>query len=804
MIPVLGESLLDWLLGLSKFSLFDEKTRLGWVYDIPAWGWVVIILGSVALAGWSYSKLVGPRWARIGLAGLRAALVILLVALLAGPQLIKIDERIQKDWLLVLVDQSESMTTPDTKMKPTDVVASSVSRDEAIRRIVADHADIFSEENLGKDRRIEWLGFDSATYKIDPLYMVGGEITVPKGRATLLRTAIEQALQRAAGRPIAGIVLLTDGRSPQSTGAELTRRLKQRGVKVFGIPVGAETSPLDLVVARVDHPEKAFINDIVPINVFVERRGSGGAVQDIDPSQIKVTLRDIATGKVLDEQSPEAGTKPSDPVRLTTRWKVAGPVTWRVEVKDTAGDDDELNKTNNQQDFTMALTDRKIRVLYVEGYPRWDYRYLKNMLVRPESSAGQKIFSSSIMLISADREFAQEGDHPITRLPRDMEELEPYDVIIIGDVPSDYLGSQLMGLIRDHVSSRGAALLWVGGAESTPRTYDGTLLADLLPMRRPGVVRKLEIGDAGVVVQPTPIADALSVLKLRSDPTGADQAKWPDTLTPLLWVQDVGQLKPTAEVLAIGKAPGSDDVPVVTQLRYGAGTSMYLSTDEIWRWRFGRGELYPEQFWTQLLQLLGRGRLQQTDKGVTLRLSNRRVETDQTVVITVRVTDSLLLQREMPRIKVAVTKAGDPTGKVLEEIDLVQVQSAADENEIAKRGREYRAEWRPNISGTLEVRVADAAVADVDISQEIRVVRPDDEMRETAADHARLTKLATDTGGEIVPLHEIDRLVTLVKSVKRTSTNDIPESLWDSPLTLMLVVLLLSIEWIGRKVIRLI
>jgi hypothetical protein len=231
---------------------------------------------------------------------------------------------------------------------------------------------------------------------------------------------------------------------------------------------------------------------------------------------------------------------------------------------------------------------------------------------------------------------------------------------------------------------------------------------------------------------------------------------------------------------------------------------MYLSTDEIWRWRFGRGELYPEQFWTQLLQLLGRGRLQQTDKGVTLRLSNRRVETDQTVVITVRVTDSLLLQREMPRIKVAVTKAGDPTGKVLEEIDLVQVQSAADENEIAKRGREYRAEWRPNISGTLEVRVADAAVADVDISQEIRVVRPDDEMRETAADHARLTKLATDTGGEIVPLHEIDRLVTLVKSVKRTSTNDIPESLWDSPLTLMLVVLLLSIEWIGRKVIRLI
>ena len=112
---------------------------------------------------------------------------------------------------------------------------------------------------------------------------------------------------------------------------------------------------------------------------------------------------------------------------------------------------------NNTARIRLELIDRPIRVLYVEGYPRWEYRYLKNMLMR------EKSILSSILLLSADRGFAQEGDVPITRLPGDAEEIEPFDVIIVGDVPSSFFSAAQLSLIRDHVGARGAGLLWVGG-----------------------------------------------------------------------------------------------------------------------------------------------------------------------------------------------------------------------------------------------------------------------------------------------------------------------------------------------------
>ena len=87
------------------------------------------------------------------------------------------------------------------------------------------------------------------------------------------------------------------------------------------------------------------------------------------------------------------------------------------------------------------------------------------------------------MLISADRDFAQEGNQPITRLPRSPEEFAQFDLIILGDVPSGFFSPEQLDMIRDHVAIRGAGLLWIGGERSTPSSYSATVLADLLPMR---------------------------------------------------------------------------------------------------------------------------------------------------------------------------------------------------------------------------------------------------------------------------------------------------------------------------------
>src|SRR4029453_5528316 len=118
--------------------------------------------------------------------------------------------------------------------------------------------------------------------------------------------------------------------------------------------------------------------------------------------------------------------------------------------------------------FSMHVVSRPLRVLYVEGYPRWEYRFVKELIRR------EKSIESSVMLISASSDFAQEGNVPITRLPRSPEEFAAYDVVILGDVPAGFFSPEQLEMLRDHVAERGAGLLCIAGERAVPSSYART------------------------------------------------------------------------------------------------------------------------------------------------------------------------------------------------------------------------------------------------------------------------------------------------------------------------------------------
>lgn len=833
-------SILDQLFGLQQVSWSDARTVLGWRTPLPGWAWALIVLAAVGIAGWSYHRMLGPRAARIALAAVRALLILVVAALLAGPMLVLNRERIDPDCLIILVDRSASLDIRDMQSgtQPT-------SRDQALKDALMRHADLFGPDKLGGEhRQVLWLGFDSATYELggsgngaSPRSDAGeandatavptanatqNQPVVPDlgpaaGERTALRTAIEQALQRVAGRPISGIVLLTDGRSPESTGADVVRRLAQHGVGVYAVPLGADTAPLDFAIADIEAPDKAFVNDIVPVNVWLE---VFPADAQADLSQVMVRLIDDQTQQVLDEKP---GVSLNEPVRLAAQSAAVGEVNWRVEIeyqgRTTSQPVGELITENNTELVTLELVDRPIRVLYVEGYPRWEYRYLKNMLVREQS------ISSSMLLLSADRQFAQEGDVPITRMPRNAEEIEPFDVIILGDVPSGYFGAELMTLIRDHVAVRGAGLLWIGGPGSTPRSYETTPLADLLPMRMPGAVDRVSelVGGVALAMRPTPLAANYNIMRLRSmGGTDADaaEADWPEELPALNWAQDLGPLKQIAEILAEGR-PTSDLLaassaseggqPLIVRMPFGAGLSLYVATDETWRWRYGRGELYFEQFWVQLIRMLGSNRLQRDTGAAKLTISNRRVERDRAVVVELLVRDEAILRRNPTRVAVDVMRADDPRGQAIERIELMQEfgsttpgeDVAADPMTIS-RGRLFRTLWQPTTTGSLRLRVVEQGLTDLELTDTIEVYHGDDEKRQPLPDHDRLVTLAEQTGGKVIPLNQLEELAGLIPNRQTRTPDDIREPLWDSYVSLILVLLLLTVEWVGRKIIRLV
>ena len=140
--------------------------------------------------------------------------------------------------------------------------------------------------------------------------------------------------------------------------------------------------------------------------------------------------------------------------------------------------DGERDLDNNIARLQIKVVENRAQVLYVEGYPRYDYRYLKNTLIRDPSIA------LSTLLLSADEQFAQEGDVPIRRFPATAEELRDYDVVLLGDVDprGPWITAAQLDLLVEFVARDGGGLGLLAGTVYMPGALRDTPLAALLPV----------------------------------------------------------------------------------------------------------------------------------------------------------------------------------------------------------------------------------------------------------------------------------------------------------------------------------
>ena len=458
----MNHGLIRWLLDLDVIPPDAQGVRLVWEHAWPGWVWVVLLLGAALLSAWSYTRLLGPARGRAVLAVTRTLLVVLILLIISGPMLQQPRETIEQDWVLVLVDRSASMNISDVQAPPSAAQGGRFSRDDQLRSLLHKHAQMWQQ--LAEARHVVWLGFHDATFnlpKASPAsraadFVAPVDLGEPSGRRTRLNAALEQALQRAAARAVSGIVLFSDGRTTDPPTRAFISRLRSDKISVFAVGLGSSEPFGDLAIRSVEAPRRAFIRDEVPVVVEVDQLGSA-----VRGAPAVVRLIDETTGQELDRVELPDGSDSMDrpgQVAMTARPLLAGEATWKVVVQ---SDQPDLVAENNVRTFRIELIDRPLRVLFVDGYPRWEYRYLKNLLIR------EKSIESSVMLISADRDFAQEGNQPISRLPRSPEEFAPFDVILLGDVPASFFSPEQLDMIQDHVAQRGAGLL----SESTVSTY---------------------------------------------------------------------------------------------------------------------------------------------------------------------------------------------------------------------------------------------------------------------------------------------------------------------------------------------
>ena len=784
-----------------EFSLqFNPRWPFQETVGAVTWN-LLLILIAVGLVVYVYRREGRGRTAKLILGGLRLCLLGFLIAMLNRPVLNLGQNRTEPSVLAVMIDDSVSTRVKDGGETPD---GSGRTRFQAILDLLSgeDHKLV---KDLAKNHQVKLFKFnkdaspvgtvvdgdakvqadDGAAPTTQPLRVVEMlQKLSPDGQSTQVLASVRTVIEGLQGQRVAGVVLLTDGRGvPGESLAEAMTPIKNLGVKVYPVVVGADKPPQNLMVESVNLQEAAFVRDIVNVKTMIrgigypagreatvvlrDKRGNTLTRSDGKPAQQVVTINSDAAQEV------EVTFKPTE----------AGTLDLVVEVVKQAGEvDDEDNRLPAQ----LAVLDAKISVLYVEGYPRWEYRYLKNGLIRDAS------VDVSCLLFSADQGFAQEGDKPITRFPESMTEMLAYDVVIFGDVdPRQFTDAQLQ-LVQSFVSDKAGGFGLISGPKWAPLMFRGTPIEPVLPVSIPRDAVADDNANITVGWRPVLTKEGESSTIFRFFEEKTQNAKFlKDEIQPLFWYQKHVTAKPgVGEVYAEHPHDTGKDgrkAPLLVLGRFGAGRTLFSAIDDSWRWRFYTGESVFDTYWIQQLRYLARAK-KLGQRRFMLATIRPAYELGEQVRVSLRVLDPELLKQLPEQIGVTIV---DASGNAIRQETMLRQEG---QNDL------YVASWTADAIGQFALRLP-ALAGGEGAEQPITVKVPRLELSNPAIDRTLLSRLASETGGELVAYDQARaRLPILIPSAAKIVPMDRHERLWDAPLALLIFVLLITLEWVLRKV----
>lgn len=809
------------LLGARVESAGDiAGVRLAFQGGVGGFWFLAFLLALGGLAWWSYHRhpvelKPGRKWL---LFGLRCAFLLLLVLLLLRPVLSFTVEGEIRRALLVLFDGSASMSIQDPRVRENDL------RRAAIAAGTVDPARTNTApmpvENLPQLRNLSRLDVARAMLRNDQLDLLPrldqdfdvipftfGEAvqSLPRGQtaaatepggvtrsrrkaaisdfvwlerlaagqpATAAGEALREVVNRKRGQPLAGVFVITDGANNAGTSPRETAvQLKQEGVPLYIYGVGI-TSPRDIIVTNLLAPEVAFVRDEVQVNVRVRSQGLAGETARVrlKLNGLKVDDREIALG---DDDEQVVSLK-FTPERLGDFELEAG-----VEPRN-----DETETKNNLLTRQLRVVDSRIKVLLVEETPRWEYRYLHAMLSR------DRRIDLKTVLYEGDPAIARGQAAPfLERFPVNREELFHYDLVIYGDVNPRRLSREQMGFLNEFVSRFGGAFLMLAGKRHSPREYRHTPIEDLLPVEfdAPTSAATGEADATKPLRLDLTTAGRDSTMLQLSDKAAENIRLWKE-LPPIYWAARVLRAKPGAEVLLVDpdplKASRFGPMPVVALQQYGLGQSLYVGTDNTWRWRRNVGDTYYYTFWGQVVQRLALSHLLGGSRRSQVSLDRANYVSGQRVKVFAR----LYRAGFEPIVDPAVKAVYQPRGGEGFPTE-VTLRPVPDQPGL------YRGDFVAPGAGGYQFHVE----PDPDRKVDFTVSAAGLELGDTAMNEPLLRELAALSGGEFFReenLHELPDRITL-KTEKVRSPLEV--ELWSSPLYFLLLLLVVTTEWVLRK-----
>lgn len=731
-----------------------QKGQFVFLAPWPAWVLAGAVLAAAAALLWHVRRhggtMGGLRPAAIW--ALQTAMAALILLLLWRPAISVATLRPQQNVVAVVVDDSTSMALEEgggARLAQARGVLEGGLLDGLGERFQV------RLYRLGKDvRRIGGTGELSGT-----------------GSATRIADGLRQVMAESSTLPLGAVVLLSDG-AENSGGIDLdtVTEIRRRRIPVHTVGFGRERPARDLELTDAALAVRALPDSRLTAEVSFRQYGYEG-------QKARLAVRDgekvLASQEVTLKADGAAQTH-----ALTFDAGKAGPKSLRVAVEPLAGEE---NSENNAVTRLLHVREARPRILYVEGEPRWEFKF-----IRRAAGEDQGLDLVTILRTTQNKIYRQGISDPKdleAGFPATAEELFAYQGLIVGSVEAGYFTAAQQELIREFVSRRGGGVLFLGGRFGLSEGgWDGAPLAEVLPVTLPG--GKGTFHRVQTDFEPTAAGLAGVICRLEED--GArSAARWKEM--PLLAdYNDAGDPKPGAVVLMETAPEGRRRAPLLAVQNYGRGRAAVFATGGSWRWKMlqDHGDRSHQMFWQQLMRYL----VSDAPGQVTGTTPRPVIADEGRVELRAEARD----KEFRPRTDLSV------------EARILGPDGSASVTPLSPRPAEegaYSAEWSAEKPGAYVVEVV-ARLGQEEIGRDVFQFRREDGAAEhfrTSQNRELLEKLAEQTGGRYFTAAGARKLAAEISYSEAGITTRETKDLWNMPAVFLLALLLRGSEWVLRR-----
>jgi len=702
---------------------------------------------------------------RVVLTALRMAALALVLFCLFHPTLIVRVAVPQQNVVAVLLDDSRSMQIPDWNGQARGAYLTEQFGTPDSPLIQA-----LSERFLVRTFR-----FSSTASRLE----AASDLSF-SGSQTRLGAALDGAREELAGLPVSGIVLVSDGADTgDASMADALLGLKAEQLPVYTVGVGSTQLPRDIQIDRVNTPRVALKDASLLVDVTVTQTGYAGRT---------VTIYVEDEGRIVGSEElhlPADGSPATVQVRAAA--SEAGPRLFTFRV---AALEDEMITQNNEREALIDVRDDREKILYFEGEPRFEMKFLGRAIADDENLhvvALQRTADNKFLRLGVD-----DPDELLGGFPRTREELFSYRALILGSIEAGAFTGDQLQMIADFVDRRGGGLLMIGGARAFGEGgYGGTPVADALPLTIDPGTRASEPAElARLLVVPTRAGESHASTQIAAT-EAASAVRWRD-LPQVTSVNAPLEPKPAAIVLLAGTDERGREQPVLTWQQYGRGKAVALTLQDTWQWQMHASMSLEDQthenYWRQMLRWL----VSSVPSVVEAHGAAERVEPGEPVIVEAIVKDRAHVELNGADVTARVTR---PNGGTVD----VSLEWSGEVDGL------YRGTFVSSEAGTYEVAVDASQGADI-VGSDVAFVRAgpsDEEFFDPTMHEGPLRRIADESGGRFYTPDTAAGLAEDVRYTGRGVTSVEERDLWNMPIVLIVLISLVCAEWGYRRAVGL-